>query len=94
MRYSWDERKAAANLHKHGIGFTEAVRIFDGEILHWPDERYHYGEERWIAIGIAKGQEVFVVYVEEGEEVRRILSARPATRRERALYWRTIGQQD
>ena len=94
MRYSWDERKAAANLHKHGVGFAEAARIFDGAVVHWPDERHRYGEERWIAVGIAKGQEVIVVYVEQDQDVRRIVSARPATRRERALYWRTIGQQD
>ena len=70
------------------------MRIFEREILHWPDERYRYGEERWIAVGIAQGQEIIVVYVEEDEDVSRIVSARPATRHERALYWRTIGQQD
>jgi uncharacterized DUF497 family protein len=94
MRYIWDTQKSASNLRKHGVNFLDAVRIFNGGILHWPDERYHYGEERWIAVGLAQGQEIFVVYIEEGEDVCRIVSARPATRRERALYWRTVGQQD
>jgi hypothetical protein len=94
VRYEWDELKNKTNLRKHGIGFADAVRIFAGEVLHWPDERYYYGEERWIAIGVAQGQEVFIVYVEEGEDLRRIISARPATRGERALYWRYIGRQD
>lgn len=94
MRYIWDEQKNAANIAKHGIRFAEAAQVFEGEILQWPDERYHYGEERWIAIGVTQGQEVFVVYVEEGEDICRIVSARPATRHERALYWRYAGQQD
>jgi hypothetical protein len=32
--------------------------------------------------------------VEESEDARRILSARPATKGERVLYWTTVGRQD
>lgn len=94
MRYIWDPRKSAANLRKHGISFDDAVAVFEGPTLEWPDERFHYDEERSIAIGIAQGQEILIVYVEEDEDARRILSARRATQGERALYWNTVGRQD
>ena len=87
MKYTWDPAKNAANARKHGISFEEAERIFDDEILGWPDERYDYGEERWIAIGLSGGEEAVVVYTESGDE-RRLISARQATRKERELYWR------
>jgi uncharacterized DUF497 family protein len=87
MRYIWDETKNALNARKHGVTFAQAARIFERDVLGWPDERFDYGEERWIAIGFAEGKEIVVVYVEE-EDCRRIISARYATRSERGLYWR------
>lgn len=87
MRYSWNPAKNAANIRKHGISFEDAVRVFEGEFLGWPDERYDYGEARWIAIGLSGGEETIIVYTEEREE-RRLISARRATRKERELYWR------
>jgi len=91
MRYTWDEAKNAANRRKHAIAFADAALIFDGDILEWPHERFDYGEERWIAIGVTQGAEILVVYTEEGDG-RRILSARPATKRERRLYWQTVSR--
>ena len=87
MQYTWDAAKNAANIRKHDIGFDDAVRVFEGDVLIWPDERFDYGEARWIAVGLAGGEETVVVYSEEGDE-RRIISARRATRKERELYWR------
>ena len=92
MRFTWDAKKAASNLVKHGIDFRDAVRIFNGEIVEWIDRGFDYDEERWAAIGIAQNKEIFVVYIEKDEELRRIISARPATQRERAIYWREVGR--
>jgi uncharacterized protein len=94
MRFIWDARKAAGNLAKHGVDFCDAIRIFEGETLEWPDKRFAYDEERWLAIGLAGGKEIFVVYIEQEEDLRRILSARTADRRERERYWREIGGQN
>ena len=89
--YKWDPAKNALNKRLHGISFEEASKIFEHETLGWPDERFDYGEERWIAIGVAGEKEIVVTYIEQ-EDHRRIVSARETTRRERALYWRTIGR--
>jgi uncharacterized protein len=90
MRFTWDKRKNTTNIQKHGINFNDAVRIFDGEVVEWIDRGAGYEEERWAAIGLSEDKEVFVVYVEKGEDTRRIISARRATRREREIYWREI----
>jgi uncharacterized protein len=44
MAFEWDAAKNTANLAKHGIGFRNAVRIFDGPVLEKIDRRWNYGE--------------------------------------------------
>jgi uncharacterized DUF497 family protein len=49
--YSWDERKRASNLRKHGVDFA-IVQNFDFEAaLVLRDDRKNYGEERYRAYG-------------------------------------------
>jgi len=88
MKYVWDEKKNAANIRKHGIAFGRAIAIFDGPTLELMDDRFDYGETRYQAVGLIDGKEVFVAYSEEEEGVRRIISARGATRKEREAFWR------
>lgn len=33
MRYRWDSEQGRRNLKRHGIGFEDAVRIFDGPTM-------------------------------------------------------------
>ena len=90
MRYTWDAKKAASNLAKHRVDFRDAIGIFNSKIAIWLDERFEYDEERWIAVGVTEYKEIFVVFIEEAEDLRRILSARKANRRERERYWREV----
>ena len=90
MVFTWDEAKARINRRKHGISFETAVRVFDdANAVSYPD-RITEGEYRWHTVGMAGGiAPVLVVHtVEEhnGEEEVRIISARRASPRERALY--------
>ena len=50
------------------------------------DERYDYGEERWIGTGMLDGRVVVVVYTEPDEETIRIISLRKALLYERKRY--------
>ena len=74
------------------MDFGDAVRIFTGKTLEWVDERFDYGEDRWIAVGLNEDKEILVVYVEEQEDLRRLISARKANRRERERDWREVGR--
>jgi uncharacterized DUF497 family protein len=55
------------------------------------DDREDYGEERFNRIGIVEGQLLVVTYTgrvdeDSGDDIIRIISARPAERRERRRY--------
>jgi uncharacterized protein len=85
MAYQWDREKATANLRKHGIDFADAVSLFSDDLaITVSDERFE--EERFITIGSdALGRVLVVVYTWRGNEIR-LISARKATRQERAQY--------
>jgi hypothetical protein len=89
MEFEWDENKRQSNLSKHGIDFVDAAKIFDRPVLERVDNRYDYGETRIVGLGEVNGVVLFVVYTWRGE-VRRIISARRATKRERNKYYQTI----
>ncbi len=86
MLFEWDEEKNAANVQKHGIDFEEAIHVFEDDDRIEIYDAAHSGEEdRYNTIGMVKDV-LFVVYTER-REVIRIISARPATRRERSIYY-------
>ena len=48
MNYNWDEAKNEINISKHGLDFADVHLIFEGQVLEKLDDRFDYGEERWI----------------------------------------------
>ena len=81
MRYEWDNGKAAENLRKHGVDFTDAIAALgDANRLEDIDTRFEYGEERMQVIGMAGGKALFVILTLRDEDSCRIISARKATR--------------
>lgn len=87
LQFVWDSRKAATNFSKHGVSFVEAVTAFaDPLSITIRDPDHSFNEERYLLIGFSKWQHLVVVaHVERGDRVR-IISARPATLRERHFY--------
>ncbi len=95
MRFSWDSRKSSQNLRDRGFDFEFATLAFDGPTLEREDTRREYGERRVIAIGVAQGIPLTIVYTdrtEGGGVVRRIISARVSSRHERQAYIQAIGR--
>jgi uncharacterized protein len=96
MRFSWDERKSTRNLRERGFDFEFATLVFEGPTLEREDERRDYGERRTVAMGVAQGIPLAVVYtdrLEAGQLVRRIISARVGSRHERQAYFEAIGRK-
>ena len=87
MVFVWDPGKAAANLTKHHIDFREGATVFDDLLsTAFPDADHSISERRFLIVGAsARGRVLVVAYTEQAEIVR-IISARPATRRERRFY--------
>jgi uncharacterized DUF497 family protein len=90
--FVWDTRKALTNLKKHAVSFEEAATVFsDLEGLDWDDVEHSLSELRSSRIGFSiLGRILFVVYttrrLKNEQEAIRIISARPATRKERQAY--------
>lgn len=82
MRFEWDRDKSERNQRERGFGFDFAALIFEGETIEWLDDRQDYGETRVRTIGEADGLVLYVVFTDRGD-MRRIISARLASREER-----------
>lgn len=89
MRYEWDENKRKTNIQQHGIDFADVIRIFDGPTVEMLDDRFDYGETRFIALGLLNGVVLVVAYTERREALR-IISARKATKYEEEKYFEEI----
>jgi uncharacterized protein len=88
--FEWDERKNRANLRKHGLDFANAWEVFRGPMLVYADVREGYGEDRWLGIGMLRGEAVFLVFTQPQTDVIRIISMRKASRNERQEYEKAI----
>ncbi len=85
VEIEFDPAKDAINRRKHGIGLAAAAGLFEGPILRERDDRRNYNEERWLAIGRIGDGFFAACYTMRGR-VYRIISFRPANRKEREAY--------
>ncbi|NJL41975.1 MAG: BrnT family toxin [Leptolyngbyaceae cyanobacterium SL_5_9] len=83
MQFEWDEAKNLANVRNHRIDFVDVPEMFDSPMLIEPDERFDYGEDRWIGIGFLQNGVAVVVWTERQDNMIRIISARKANKYER-----------
>lgn len=89
MQYTWDEHKRIVNVRKHGIDFVDAIDIFDGDTVSIEDDRFDYGERRFVSLGLLRGQVIVAVHIEQAD-LTRIISARKATKYEQRIYFERI----
>lgn len=85
MPIEFDPVKCASNLEKHGLDMNDAEQVFVGATLTVEDDRFDYGEPRFITIGHLAGRMVVIVWTPRGA-ARRIISMRKANDREQAAY--------
>ena len=81
----YDPVKSNLNLRQRGFDFDYAAGIFNAAVIERVDDRQNYGETRFIAIGQVSSDILTVVYTWRGD-VRRIISARKASKAERNAY--------
>lgn len=87
MEFEWDEIKAAGNLKKHKVSFTEAGTTFgDPLAVTFPDPDHSDDEDRFITLGTSDQGHILMVSHTDRDDRIRIISARKATRRERKTY--------
>jgi len=86
MHFEWDEQKNQINIRKHGLDFADAPTVFAGATFTFEDDRFDYGEDRFITLGMLAGEVVVITHTERSDNVR-IISMRKATKYEQKLYF-------
>ena len=87
MQYSYDKNKKALNLAKHGLDFDDAKLVIESnKTVTYEDDRFDYGEQRFITIGLLQNALVAIVTSETEKEIR-IISMRKADKNEQAIYY-------
>ncbi len=90
MTFDWDPAKSSQNLARRGFDFAFAALVFAGTYVEVDDTREDYGEHRVIALGLADDIPLTVVFTDrvtpDGSIVRRVISARVSSRKERRRY--------
>ncbi len=85
MRFTWDSRKAATTVRKHGVSFEEATTVFADPLALAIEDAIDPG--RTVLVGMSERQRVLLtVYTDVDEDTIRIISARRATSHERRRY--------
>jgi uncharacterized DUF497 family protein len=87
LQFEWDERKAASNLKKHSVSFSEATTVFgDPWFITFLDEEHSVDEDRYITLGQSNHKRLLLVAHTDRQGQMRIISARKATTNEREFY--------
>jgi uncharacterized protein len=91
MDLTYDPKKRASNLKKHGLDFEDCDEVFAGPTYDKPDERKDYGEPRIITAGFLRERMVMVVWTPR-DGGRRIISMRKADDREKKNFGKRLGE--
>lgn len=86
--FEWDDEKAQGNAFKHGVSFEMATFAFDDPYAFVMEDEKHSANERrqWLIGDSGEGVLVIVFTLRPPFASIRIVSARPASRRERSRY--------
>lgn len=85
--FEWDPDKSEFNRRKHGVPFEEATTVFaDPRSISMYDPDHSDDEDRYLVLGLSQRGRILVVSYTDRPPRARIISARPATRRERTQY--------
>ena len=91
MNFVWDEKKRSINLKKHGLDFVDAEKVFQGAAFTFANDRFFYGEDRWITMGLLLGMVVVIAHMEDEQaETIRVISLRKASKNEQKIFFENL----
>lgn len=86
MKTTFDPKKNAINLRRHGVSLTEGDGVLNDPLALTIEDDSAQGEQRFVSIGINTfGRLMVVVYTHRGENIR-LISVRQAEPKERRAY--------
>lgn len=90
LQFEWDSGNQNKNLRKHGVTNDEAEEVFINLNLIWADIKHSGIEQRFNILGKSNnGKLIFSCYTLRDNKIR-IISSRPASRKERNAYEKTL----
>ena len=85
--FEWDDNKAESNRIKDGVAFSDALTVFgDRSALTFFDKAHSEHEDRFLTIGESASGKLLSVCHTDRPGATRLISAGPASRRERQVY--------
>ena len=81
MIVTFDPAKRERTLAERGLDFADVPLVFDGDVLTRRDDRFDYGEERFISAGYLRGRMVVLVWTPRGDAIH-VISVRHAHAKE------------
>jgi uncharacterized DUF497 family protein len=81
MQFEFDPSKRQDTLDQRGLDMANAAEVFEDDHLTVEDDRFDYGETRYVTIGYMAGRMVVLVWTRR-DNACRIISMRKANDRE------------
>jgi uncharacterized DUF497 family protein len=88
VEIEFDPVKRELILRRRGLDLAEAGKLLLGFRVDEPDERFDYGEERWVSLGLLRGDVVACVWVPVDETRVRVITMWKARRHEQEKYFK------
>lgn len=92
MKITFDPAKRRQTLDLRGLDFADAAAIFQSRHISQLDDRYEYGEKRFITYGYI-GERIVAMVWTERSTTRRIISLRKANEREQKKFREALDRQ-
>ena len=87
MRFTFDPTKQSSNIKKHGYYLADAQKAIESRrTLTFEDNRFDYGEARFVTIGLLSDVVIVIVTTETESEIR-VISMRKADKHEQKIYF-------
>ncbi len=90
MKITFDPAKRALTRRRRGLDFARAGEVFEGRTATIVDDRFDYGDMRFITAGRRDGRLVVMVWTQRGE-TRHIISMRHCHAKEEEIWRRRMG---
>ena len=88
MRVEFDPAKDDKNRAKHGVSLQAATGFNWDTALEREDDRFDYGEARFVALGLIDARLYVMVFTQgSDDDAVRIISLRPAEKHETRYYY-------
>ena len=87
VRFDWDRGNAEKSWARHGVSRAEAEEVFfNRPVLLAEDGKHSTRERRYNLLGLSNGGRLLSVIFTVRQNLVRVISARPMSRKERSHY--------